>query len=938
MSGYKGMRWFKCDLHVQTPLEPHWREEATRLARPAATDEQKTAAARTYLERCHELGLEVIGVTDHNFAPRAQDSFIHCLQRENHATATRLRRPPIVILPGFEITAQVGTGAHVLALFDADTSLDVLDGRLSALGLPFDRRFQTNGEPLPTTERLPKILEVIQRAERNPGMVIAAHPLAASGFLNDDVCEIWLQQVEFINPELLCIELSKAPHLMNDGFRRLLGAGPDCLEVWRRKRAIACVLGSDAYRLRPDPANPGNHLGYRHTWIKMSEPTVEALRQAFLDHPSRLAYSEASPDDARRHGRLVSFAIRNAAYLADQEIHFAPGFTCLIGGRGSGKSTIIEYLRFGLRQENDVAQSALQQVSRIGRTMAANTALRVKWLSSDGVLDAFAFTGTAITTNRAQVVDRDQPVASPDTVFNALQVQIFSQRQLSEMSGGTKLLEFVDRIVRKSLAGPMDIERTAESLVQTLLNKARLLATAQNELNQLEQSVIELERQWNSRSAVTTEAAAHKSAQEAKAFLDNAGVCIADAANAINEMAGKIPGKAPALPEDITGWPEPESVRAAATDVEKAFTTLETELRAVATRFQTTAGQLLTAQRMADLRTRIAAAETVFETACTAQDITAEDVGRLREIDASLRAARTNRDAKRREVERHTTETAGVPDGLAAMHASWRAETATRRQALQRLETIINQSGRLVVSTIVHQGSTDDFITKVWSPMTPDGRSRTGRTWDSLGRAIHKAFTAQTAPTSVWDFVEAWTTGAEVETLRPNADLREELRDHLHSDRVSEHWRRMRSQRIKDDVDYELFRRSTGDRAGSLSDRQLSDGQRNTILLSLLLADGDAPIIVDQPEDELDSAFIYSELVPIVRERKSARQIIFVTHNANVPVNADADLVYALRFENGKGERLAQGGLDRPDVGKAVLDIMEGSRDAFERRREKYHF
>jgi DNA repair exonuclease SbcCD ATPase subunit len=478
---------------------------------------------------------------------------------------------------------------------------------------------------------------------------------------------------------------------------------------------------------------------------------------------------------------LVSFAIRNAAYLADQEIHFAPGFTCLIGGRGSGKSTIIEYLRFGLRQEADPAQSAVQQVARIGRTMVATTALRVKWLSGDGVMDAFAFSGAGGPANRAQVVDRDQPVASPDTVFNALQVQIFSQRQLSEMSGGTKLLEFVDRILRKSLIGPMETERASEAAVQALLNKARLLAAAQNELNQLEQSVIELERQWNSRSAVTTEAAAHKSAQEAKAFLENAAECVADAANSLNEIADQIPGKSPTLPADITGWPEPESVRAIAGDVGRAFPSLETELRALASRFQSTAGQLLAAQRVTDLRARIAAAETAFEVACTAQGITAEDVGRLREIDASLRAARSNRDAKRREVDRFTAETAGLSESLGAMHDAWREETTTRRQALERLETIINQSGRLVVSTIIHQGSTDDFMAKVWNLMIPDGRSRIGRSWDLMGKAIHKAFAAQTTPTSVWDFVEAWVAGTDIDALRPHADLREELREHLHN-------------------------------------------------------------------------------------------------------------------------------------------------------------
>ena len=68
------------------------------------------------------------------------------------------------------------------------------------------------------------------------------------------------------------------------------------------------------------------------------------------------------------------------------------------------------------------------------------------------------------------------------------------------------------------------------------------------------------------------------------------------------------------------------------------------------------------------------------------------------------------------------------------------------------------------------------------------------------------------------------------------------------------------------------------------------------------------------------------------------RQMIIVTHNANIPVNADAEFVYALEAKGGRGICRIQGGLDRSEVTMAVLDIMEGSKEAFLRRKEKYHF
>ena len=357
MSKYEGMRWFKCDLHVQTPQEQHWRDAATKIER-TDTETRKVEIARTYLRRCHEVGLEVIGVTDHNLATRAQDSFIHFLRQENRFVAEELGREMITILPGFEITADVGTGVHVLAVFDRDTELEVLDGRLASLGLPFDNRFTSDGTPKPTCKHLSEILKEIQDRDEHAGIVIAAHPFSGPGLLNNDVCENWLQQEEFTNPDLLCMELAKERSKMSPGFQKLLEAGEDCDPLWRRKRSIACILSSDAYRLQPDPNDPGNHLGYRHTWIKMSKPTIEALRQAFLDYDSRIAFGNESPDSLRRHGRLESFSIRGASYLANQEIHFAPGLTCIIGGRGSGKSSLVEYLRFALRRDQGTSGSA----------------------------------------------------------------------------------------------------------------------------------------------------------------------------------------------------------------------------------------------------------------------------------------------------------------------------------------------------------------------------------------------------------------------------------------------------------------------------------------------------------------------------------------------------------------------------------------------------
>jgi len=108
--------------------------------------------------------------------------------------------------------------------------------------------------------------------------------------------------------------------------------------------------------------------------------------------------------------------------------------------------------------------------------------------------------------------------------------------------------------------------------------------------------------------------------------------------------------------------------------------------------------------------------------------------------------------------------------------------------------------------------------------------------------------------------------------------------------------------------------------------------------LAMLLSQGEGPLVFDQPEDEVDSNFVYRELVSLLRRIKNERQVVLVTHNANLPVNGDAEMVYALETRDGRGRKLAEGGLDNSAVSQAVLEIMEGSEEAFKRRHEKYHF
>ncbi len=124
----------------------------------------------------------------------------------------------------------------------------------------------------------------------------------------------------------------------------------------------------------------------------------------------------------------------------------------------------------------------------------------------------------------------------------------------------------------------------------------------------------------------------------------------------------------------------------------------------------------------------------------------------------------------------------------------------------------------------------------------------------------------------------------------------------------------------------------------------LSTGQKATTILLLLLLESDAPLIIDQPEDDLDNFFIAEGIIPKMREEKLSRQFIFSTHNANIPVLGDAELIVGLKAVGeaalGHGEIPVEwmGSIDDRNVRLNVEQILEGGKDAFEMCRAKYGF
>jgi len=116
-----------------------------------------------------------------------------------------------------------------------------------------------------------------------------------------------------------------------------------------------------------------------------------------------------------------------------------------------------------------------------------------------------------------------------------------------------------------------------------------------------------------------------------------------------------------------------------------------------------------------------------------------------------------------------------------------------------------------------------------------------------------------------------------------------------------------------------------------------SPGQKTAALLAFILSYGDEPLLLDQPEDDLDNELIYDLIVQQLRKTKSTRQVIVVTHNANIVVNGDAEMVLPLEVAEGQTRVPQASSIQKKEIREAICDILEGGEEAFEQRYKRIH-
>ena len=874
-----GARFYRCALQVNTfaYLARHKKKTSFK---------SETEYNKAIVESCLEIGIEVIAVTDH-------------YRVKHSASLVRAARDAgLWAFSGFEAVTK--DGVHFLCLFDPDKD-DVLERFIGECGIH-------DTEHTSPTGSLDSV-ELLESSRKWGAVCIAAHVASEGGLLKklsgQSRVNVWTSS------NLLACALPGPVSDAPDGIRPIL-ENKDAQH--KRVRILAVLNASDVNDpedLKKDGAS---------CFIKMSNVSVEAFRQAFLDPESRIRlHSDPKPEP---HAELLAMTWEGG-FLRDTAVHFNGNLNVLVGGRGTGKSTMIESIRYalGLDPLGEEARKAHEGVIR--HVLQAGT--KVSLLVRSHKPSERCYTIERSVPNPPVVKDEAGEVLtlSPRDVMPG--VEVFGQHEISELSKSPdKYTLLLERLVDRdpSLSGRkakvhLELGRSRSRIVdvrremKTLEERLAALPGLEGTQKRFQQAG--LEERLKEKSSVIREERLFASVGER---LEPIRMLHIELAEGLPIDTAFVSGKA------LEGLPNADILA----EIKKTFETLSTRLKAV--------GDQL-AEALSEADREITDTKSRWNERRKAIEETYEKL--LRELQKSkIDGAEFIR--LRQQIE----ELRPLKDRTESLKRDLATHEAHRRKLLSEWEDIKASEYREIESAA--RKVSKKLRDRVRVEVTMAGsRKPLKRLLREVGGNLAAALDRLRGldQLSLLEFAQRCREGKE--SLMKNYGLPSGSAERI-AQADLDLFMRAEELELPATTKIELNTAAEGEPPVWQTLQALSTGQKATAVLLLLLLESEAPLVVDQPEDDLDNRFITEGVVPIMRQEKRRRQFVLSTHNANIPVLGDAELILGLAASGDAEEGHAKiapehmGSIDIQPVRELVEEILEGGKAAFEMRRSKYGF
>ncbi len=891
-----GANWWKVDFHAHSPASFDFgAEEGSRAT--AVTEVTDWLLAYMAAE------VDVIVITDHNTGEGIEPARV-ALSELRSASDPGFR--DLTILTGVELT--VLDGYHLLAVFDTDTPRTQIDRLLERCDYRGDRG-DSNGTTAYSFE------QVVKEISDDGGLAIPAH-CETRGFFSMDA----RSQLPIVRSGLV----SAAEVTTEDGARKALAKG------W------VPLLGSDAHHLDGTgaPENveakyPGSH----YTWVRMETPNLTGIRIALADGETSVVRSATGLTDPNvvLHGAIRSIEVTRNGETYRQE--FSPWMNAIIGGRGVGKSTVLEILRLAMGRFQELPERLGDDLSwfspeppRAGeeRYWDELTAVNVVY-SKLGNDYRIAWSGAAPAASTIELWDGSSWVQEQGLPADRFPLLMYSQKQIYETAQRPQtLLRMIDQQSAVDYAGwSVDADRLADeyrtkrAVIGQLLGTIEMEGRVSGELSDVDAKLTLIGVYINSGEAAELDALVR--AENERAAHE---ASVKELADAVRTSVRAFDGAA--HPDGVEADWQPAVDRAGALalfrrELTDSLNALETSNDAW-TLESSNSPRLARIEELQSVVADQAAALDPSLTSAVGADpaaYRAELIGRKETLEGSAREIASARSLLADELI--------AADEILARISAHRATLTDRRRVF------------------AHRITKPDFKLEVFAQADED--------------RLEEELRTLTQKPSLFDAVFAKNDGLRKGLPHPQdpsfagriASLKEILKDiqrdgasspHLAAlgsieGRFLSHLIGLDSSQFQTEVDLwfpsdrlQVRYKQQGESQFRELD-QGSPGQKTAALLAVILELNNDPLVLDQPEDDLDNELISELVVKVLKKSKTGRQVVTVTHNANVVVNADAELVVVLKHGDNVPEAIGAGSIQVEEIKDAVCLIMEGGEDAF---------
>lgn len=911
---YVGLRWYKCDFHLHTMCSQCYKEQSD--------------TPEMWVNAIENAGLQCIAITDHND------------YRGINKVKNLCEEKGIIAFPGVELSCS-DSKIHMLIIFDCKCDETDVQEFLISVGVS-KGDFGESGRTCDGS-----IFEVCEKAKKKEALVIAAHIDEFSGInelsydnLKQLLSREYISAVQIVNKKIWD-EIKKeadyqtACEALSKKYGKTISF--ETAKSWHQtyKLALESEIPMLTFSDNPLAEGEASHglwgIGSVYTWMKMDqEPNLESIRQTLLSADMRIktiTESNKRPDnlpDLWINSIKISDTLLNKN---DFEINFNPQLNCIIGGRGSGKSSIVRMIAGGLQSfDGDnldkikEEQDNFYKIPSKDRKGIFNKDSRIE-IILERVGEIYKLEISNIKNMREQhrclyrMQNDEWIIIEDENYLDFFQAQIYTQKQIYELAlDSTSLLSIIDEDISE-LGKKIDEKETLLSQVISKWIEIWNLEKEIEEEGRVNTEIKDIEEQISKfeKSGISD---ALKDKQKYASQEQLIETYLISRKKRIDELTKGI--ETFSVPLEVCTIDNPEIDSLLEQDIvliqerEKAISDiiqlLKSDIEALNKSISTT-----------EWKKAVDNAEQKYADVCSELKDQGLDFSRLDDLlskkkEKNEELEKIKNDGKRVIIAKQEWEELYLQyenavkeisvlrsefiKGVIGQKSNVKFEIQRNRNRysfVQTMKSLINKD----ISTI------DEDVNKLANVFFgKDGKDTFRKQIKDIREGMdRKSYSAKFRKLICDASPEIY---ARIISFLPEDDLKVSYKPEGHSKYIP------------------------------LSNA--SAGQKTTAILTFLLAYGNLPLLLDQPEDDLDNKLVYDLVVSRLKTAKSKRQIIVVTHNANIPVNADSEYIVSMDSETDEISTKHRGTMDDEDIRKEICDVMEGTKFAFEMRAKKYHF